>query len=159
MHDAALMFDNLVHDTFVEIIGTNIPVDSAAWDAMRFPLRHGGFGLTSMLRISHAAYFASQIQVLQNGMLDGKFGQRVADLFAPIYGNLGQSEAAVGTIEHHVHTSWQFLHNTYGGSGFSSWDFLPCYSQCTLLRLTSRRPGRSSVSFPLPSHTLEGSDR
>jgi hypothetical protein len=119
VYDAALMFDNLVHATFVEIIGTNITVDSAAWDAMRFPLRHGGFGLTSMLRISHAAYFASQIQVLQNGMLDGKFGQRVADLFTPIYGNLGQSEAVVGTIEHDVHTSWQFLHNTYG-SGFSA---------------------------------------
>jgi hypothetical protein len=118
VHDAALMFDVLVHATFVEITGTDIPFDSAAWDAMRFPLRHGGFGLTSMLRISHAAYFASQIQVLQNGMLDGKFGQRVADLLAPIYGNLGKGEV-VGTIEHDVQTSWQFLHDTYG-NGFST---------------------------------------
>ena len=93
---------------------------------MRFPLRHGGFGFISTVRISEAAYFASQIQILQNGALTGKFGERVQRLLSPIYGNL-MGEHEDGTIQHDISSAWKVLRERYG-STFTNL-FLPTHHE------------------------------
>ena len=64
--DAALRFDELIHDTWeqaCDLVG-QVPIDSNEWTIANLQFKLGGLGFTRMHSIRHAAFFASELRML-----------------------------------------------------------------------------------------------
>ena len=121
VHPAARVFDELIHSTFLQVVGLNeelLPFHSAEWDAITFPPRFGGMGLVKSERISDAAFLAGQLTVLLHGVLED-YGAAIE----PVYGHLGERTGPGAVVKSRVLDTWEQLQKTYQGSFASI--FLP----------------------------------
>ncbi len=118
LRPAAEQFDRLIHDTFLSTIDLTenekeeYRADPSNWEMATLPIRLGGYGLTKLTSILDAAYFSSELQMLQYDVV-----AEYAPECSPIYDHLDEEvvpNTPGSVVRADFVASWDQLHEKLG---------------------------------------------